>query len=204
MANKLQLFIYRLSALSPLGLVFAVVWYYQKGTLIVPVVCAGIGLVTAGVFAVSFLFGKRHIAPVRINVIEASPKDNWLIGYVISYLIPFMNIALKDFDIRISLMIALAIVVFIPFVNSASPHPLLFVFGYPFYELGTKNGIKEYVNTPPKTVRDDPACMVHSFSDLLREFSIFKMQIHEGGQIMTNYKEILRPKCFYEFCKRCG
>lgn len=153
MANRLQLLIYRLSAAVPLAFVFAVVWYQDKGTILVPVLCVGIGLVIITIFAFLFIYGKRHIAPVAINVIEIAPKDSWIVGYIISYLLPFASIALIDFDVSISVIIALIILIIMPFGNSASPHPLLFLCGYHFYSIGAQNGVKEYILISKRKLR---------------------------------------------------
>lgn len=81
MANNLQKLIYNLSAISPLCFVFAVLWYIQKQTLIVPIICAGIGIILILCLAVSFSYGKKHIAPIIIRVTDISPHDGWVVAY---------------------------------------------------------------------------------------------------------------------------
>jgi hypothetical protein len=164
MANKLQLFIYRLSTAAPLAIVFALVWYREKETILFPVLCLGISMAIIVMFFASFSYGRHKLPPVSVNVIEIVPKDSWVVAYVISYLLPFASIALTDFDYRISAIIAILIMVVIPFINSASPNPLLFIIGYHFYFIGTENGIKDYLLISNRKLRSKD--QIHSVKRL--------------------------------------
>jgi hypothetical protein len=154
MANRVQLFIYRLSTAAPLAMIFALVWYREKRMILLPALCFGISAIMITAFFVSFSYGKRKLAPISVNVIEIMPSDGWIVGYVISYLLPFASIALTDFDYRISAAIAFVIMLVMPFVNSASPNPLLFIVGYHFYSIGTENGIKGYLLISKQRLRN--------------------------------------------------
>lgn len=153
MANNLQKLIYNLSAISPLCLVFAVLWYIQKQTLIIPVVCVCIGIILIFCLAVSFSYGKKHVAPIIVRVTDISPHDGWVVAYVVSYMIPFASMAIKDFDIVILGIIAAILIVMVPFVNSAIPNPLLMCRKYHFYQISAENGVSGYLFISKRKLR---------------------------------------------------
>lgn len=153
MANNLQKLMYNFSAILPLCFVFAALWYIQKQTLIVPIICAGIGIILILCLAVSFSYGKKHIAPIIIRVTDISPHDGWIVAYIISYIIPFASMAIKDFDIVICGIIAVILIVIVPFVNSAIPNPLLMCRKYHFYQISEENGVSGYLFISKRRLR---------------------------------------------------
>lgn len=66
MGNILQRLIYNLSAMAPLCFIFALLWYWQKKTMDIPciVMCIGVALVI--LFMISFSYGKRHLAQIKV------------------------------------------------------------------------------------------------------------------------------------------
>ena len=145
MANNLQKLIYNLSAVSPLCFTFAILWYLQKHTLIVPIFCICLGTFLILCFKFSFSYAKKHVAPIMIRVTDISPKDSWMVAYLISYMIPFASMAIDDFDIIICGIIAAVLIVIILFANSVAPNPFLFFQRYHFYEISTENGVSGYL-----------------------------------------------------------
>lgn len=153
MANKFQKIIYNFSAIVPLCLIFSIVWCIQKGTYIVPIalVSSGIGLIV--MFIWSFKYGKRNLAPIQIRVSDLSPNDSWLIAYVISYILPFGNIVLQDFNLWVCGIIAMILIISMPFVNTTMPNPLLSIKGYHFYQISAENGVSGYVLISKRKLR---------------------------------------------------
>lgn len=145
MANKLQKLIYNLSAASPLCFTFAILWYIQKQTLIVPAICVCLGSFFMLCFARSFSYAKKHVAPIMIRVTDISPKDGQMAAYVISYMLPFASMAIDDFDITVCGIIATALIAIILFANSVTSNPLLFLRKYHFYEISAENGVSGYL-----------------------------------------------------------
>jgi hypothetical protein len=154
MANKVQRFIYNLSSAAPLAFVFALVWYQQYKTVRIPIVFVGIGLVLIVLLYLSFAYGKLHIASIAIRTTNISPNDGWVVVYIIAYLVPFASIALEDFDLKVSAIIALGLILILPFVNSAIPNPLLFIRGYHFYSISAENGISNYILISKRSLRN--------------------------------------------------
>lgn len=153
MANNLQKLIYNLSTASPLCFTFGMLWYIQNHTWEAPVISGCIGGVLMLFFAWSFWFGKKHAAPIAIQVTDLSPHDGWVMAYIVSYMIPFASMKIEDFDAIICGIIGLAVILIIPFVNSAIPNPLLVLRGYHFYQIGSETGVSGYVLISKRKLR---------------------------------------------------
>ena len=175
MPNILQKWIYNLSSAAPLCLIFAVVWWVDQQTLIVPLICVLVFTFLLITFEISFAFCKRNLPPIRIRIEEVSPHDAWIIAYLISYVVPFASIALEDFNLYVSCTIALAIILVAPFVNSAMPSPLLFIKGYHFYQIKAKQGVSGYVLISKRKIRN-----AGELSYINRVFEFLLMD--EGGK----------------------
>ena len=154
MASRFQLVIYRLSIASPAIIIFAIVWYSKYNTMIVPTISIIVSLVLVISFVVFFKYAVRHVPSIAINAIEISSADKWIIGYVISYLIPLASIAITDFEPVIALIVSLVIILALPLINSQSPHPLLFICRYHFFVVGTASGVKDYVLISKRNFRN--------------------------------------------------
>ena len=154
MANNLQKLIYNLSTVSPLCFTFAILWYIQKQTLAIPIICVCLGAFLILCFALSFSYGKKYVAPITIQATDISPKDAWIVAYIISYMFPFASMAIDDFDAIVCGIIAAALIVIIPFVNSAAPNPLLFLRRYHFYEISAENGVSGYLLICKRNLRN--------------------------------------------------
>lgn len=153
MANKLQKLIYNLSTISPLCFVFAVLWYIQKQTLIIPTVCVCIGIVMILCLVVSFSYGKKHVAPIIIRVTDISSHDGWCVAYIVSYISPFASMDIKDFNIVICCIIVAILIVIVSFVNSPIPNPLLMYRKYHFYQISAENGVSKYLFISKRKLR---------------------------------------------------
>lgn len=154
MANVFQKIIYYFSAVSPIGIVFSLVWVIQKRTYLVPAIVMIISLSFILVFAISFKYGKNRVAPICIRVTDVSANDIWILGYIISYLLPLVSMIIEQWNFIILAIIAILVGILIPFMNSAMPHPLLVLKKYHFYQLATENGISSYVLISKRKIRN--------------------------------------------------
>ncbi|WP_130837705.1 hypothetical protein [Lachnoclostridium sp. Marseille-P6806] len=141
MGNISQRFIYNLSAAAPLCFIFALVWYWQKKTRDISCIAICIGIVLVILFIVSFAYGKRHFAPIKIRINDIAPYDSWVIVYIITYMFPFASLAIKDINLIICVIIAGMLIMAAPCVNTAIPNPILFLRGYHFYQVSGEHGI---------------------------------------------------------------
>ena len=155
MLNLLQRCIYNLSSFAPLCLIFAFVWWTEKRTWFIPLVCVIAFAVLLLLFMASFLYCKKYVPPISIRISDISSCDGWIVTYLISYALPFASIALKNFNVILSGVIAFTIIVVALFVNSAIPNPLLFLCGYHFYHISTENGVSNYVLITKRKLRNN-------------------------------------------------
>ena len=154
MGNGLQKMIYNLSAASPILFVFSVIWLIQKKTWILPAICVVLGIGIIFVFAKSFSYGLKNLAPIQIRTSDISPNDGWIVVYIITYLFPFASVVIDDFNLIVCGIIALLIAIVAPLVNSAIPNPLLFAKKYHFYQVSGEHGISGYVLISKKKYRN--------------------------------------------------
>lgn len=153
MPNWLQKTIYFLSAASPLALCFGYVWWEEKETALVPIICVCVALVIIAMFCASFKYFKKNLPPIQTHFQELASHDTWIIGYVISYFLPFASMAIEEFNLTLSIAIAVCIVLLAPFINTAMPNPLLYVCGYHSYELKSSYGTA-YVLISKRKIRN--------------------------------------------------
>lgn len=151
--NTLSKIIYNLSTVIPLLGTLAVAWYVDKNDCIVPLALIGVGVFLFILLLFVFIYGKRHLPTTPIRVNEISPNDGWLIGYIISYMMPFGNIAFDEFNIIICAVIAVILLCLFPFISNTPPNPLLFMGGYHFYEISAENGISGYLLLSKRKLR---------------------------------------------------
>jgi hypothetical protein len=153
MMNSIHKFIYNLSLVAPLLLVFSIVWLIKQKDAIVAISCLGAGAFILILFILSFTYGKKNLAPITIRTSDISPNDQWIVAYIVSYVIPLTNIVLEDFNLIICGVIALMILLLLPFFNIRSPNLFLFLRGYHFYQISAENGISGYTLISKRKIR---------------------------------------------------
>ena len=154
MANIIQKFIYNLSSVVPVLLIFSFVWKIQKNTNKIPIVLIVIAFVLTFLFVMSFTYGKKHFAPINIRTIEIAPYDSWIFCYIITYLVPIASLVIDEWNVTILGILAVVIAIAIPYFNSSIPNPLLAIRRYHFYRVSAENGISDYVIITKKKYRN--------------------------------------------------
>ena len=155
MANKLQRMLFNLSTISPIAFFFNVVWWIQCGykevctedgkirltvKAIVISVIGIIGLFYAFRSVLIVNIGRRKLEIVPISVSSIRSNDKLSIIAIVTYVFPFSNLILKDFDVWLTLSIIGIVLLFIVLSNTVLPNPILMLRGYHFYEVTTVNG----------------------------------------------------------------
>ena len=153
MMNTLSKIIYNISTVVPLLVTFAIAWYIKKDDYTIPLAIIVVGALILIFLIIMFSYGKRHLSPTPIRASDISPNDGWLIGYIISYLLPFGNIVFEDFNIIVCVVIAVILLCLLPFINDTPPNPLLFMGGYHFYQISAENGISGYLLLSKRKLR---------------------------------------------------
>ena len=158
MANWLQRMLFNLSTASPISSFICVVWWIQHGSeellmeagkyhitakAIIVSIIGIFGLVYAfySVLIVKVSIKKLEIVPISVSSVKSTDKK--AIAAVITYISPFSNILLKDYDFWISLSIIVIAILFVLLSNTVWPNPILILLGYHFYEISNVNGSEE-------------------------------------------------------------
>lgn len=162
MANRFQKFIYYLSAEVPVLMVIAIVWLIEKSTWRKPMVlnwAVSIILIVVAialiiVFNAFFKKAETELSVMDILGSEYKCIDGWLVGYVVSYLLPFASLALGDVIWIVLGVIIVLLMVILVFSDHVTPHPLLFCKGFHFYELKVEGLASDYKVISKKQIRN--------------------------------------------------
>ncbi len=153
MANTFQKIIYNLSSITPLCFTFSLVWWIQEKTYMIPLIFLMIGIGLSILLMKSFFYGLKSLAPIQLRTSDIAPNDGWIIAYIISYMLPFANMVIDEWNLLICSCVAFLFIIIAPIVNTAIPNPLLFLLGYHFYTVGAENGISGYVLISKRKLR---------------------------------------------------
>lgn len=173
MANIFQKYLYILSSISPIGLIFSIVWFFQKKTIVVPIACIVAFVIIDVLFFVFFSYARKSLATINVNVIEVSSADLWIASYFISYLVPMGSVMIDDWNIIICGIVGCLLSLAIALINDSTPNPLLFFIKYHFYKIKTENGL-EYSLISKRKIRNKESVKVVGrwFESLLIEKGI--------------------------------
>ena len=155
MANKLQKLLFNLSTMSPLVLIFTIVYWLEidvkmfsvqenKTQINIAAVALMIIILTTIFFAfysvwfVNACHKKLERIPIGIDSIV--PHDTWVIVVLLSYALPAAGVVFKDLNLYISIVVILFWVLFLALSNTILPNPLLMLQGYHFYKIATIDG----------------------------------------------------------------
>lgn len=159
MANIFQKYLYILSSISPIGLIFAITWFFQKNTILVPIVCILLFMIIDILFLAFFHYANKALASIDINVVEVASADLWIGGYIVSYLVPLGSVIIDDWNIIVCGIVGCMISFAIACINDTTPNPLLFFMRYHFYKIKTENGL-EYSLISKRKIRNKESVKV--------------------------------------------
>jgi hypothetical protein len=155
MANKFQKLLFNLSTMSPLALIFAIVYWMEKdieliltdsnefkinvvAVIIIAIITASCAFSFYSIVFVSLCYKKIERIPIGVDNII--PNDTWVVVVLLSYALPAAGVIFKDINLYISIAVILAWVIFLALSNSIIPNPLLMIWGYHFYKISTVDG----------------------------------------------------------------
>ena len=106
------------------------------------------------VFNAFFKKAETELSVMDILGSEYKCIDGWLVGYVVSYLLPFASLALGDVIWIVLGVIIVLLMVILAFSDHVTPHPLLFCKGFHFYELKVEGLASDYKVISKKQIRN--------------------------------------------------
>ena len=155
MSNKLQRMLFNVSTLSPIAFFFSIVWWIQCGCkevctddgkiqitakAIVISIFGIIGLLSVFISIIIVRTGCRKLETVPISVSSVKSNDKLSTAAIVTYILPFSNLILKDFNVWLTLSIVGIVLLLIILSNTVLPNPILMLRGYHFYKVTTVNG----------------------------------------------------------------
>lgn len=153
MANTLQKLIYSLSSASPILIIFAFIWFFQKGDWTIPIICIIMACIFIAFMLLSFSYGKKHLSPIQIHANEISPNDKWILAYIITYIAPLSSIVVDSINVTLCSLTAVAITFFIAYTNTTVPNPILLLQKYHFYSVSAETGVSGYILISKRALR---------------------------------------------------
>ena len=154
MINKLQKSFWILSSGSPIFIAFSIAWYFSKSTYMTSTVSAIAATILIIIAFIIFNAIKRKLPVLQLTVKKVSQNDRHIIGYSLSYLLPFASVAFDKYNPYIFLGIAIIIFIIMLKANTPTANPLLFFAGYHFYDVEAENGIGNYLVISKRDIRN--------------------------------------------------
>ena len=155
MANKLQKLLFNLSTMSPLVLIFTIVYWLEKDVKMfseqenkIKINIAAVTLMIIILTTIFFAFYSvwfvnachKKLERIPIGIDSIVPHDTWVIVVLLSYALPAAGVVFKDLNLYISIVVILFWVLFLALSNTILPNPLLMLQGYHFYKIATIDG----------------------------------------------------------------
>lgn len=155
MANKLQKLLFNLSTMSPLVLIFTIVYWLEKDVKMfseqenkTQINIAAVALMIIILTTIFFAFYSvwfvnachKKLERIPIGIDSIVPHDTWVIVVLLSYALPAAGVVFKDLNLYISIVVILFWVLFLALSNTILPNPLLMLQGYHFYKIATIDG----------------------------------------------------------------
>lgn len=172
MANKLCKFLYNISILAPLLLVYSIVLFIKANYLYSTILILIVGTIIY--FQIRMVkYSKKSLSSIPINIIEVGQsEDKWVVVYIISYLLPFIEIIRPDIKSMLLINVSLVVIIIISLASHDNMHnPILKVMGYHTYRVSTENGINDYILLSKNSIRNNKQIksVIRIFEYLLME-----------------------------------
>ncbi|WP_202107683.1 hypothetical protein [Succinivibrio dextrinosolvens] len=183
MANLFQKFLYFLSAEIPFFLVLGGLWFYKESSLKatksvsweIPVILCIFSLVLLILFIKSFRKIKTELSVIPVTVKDFRSADVWLVGYIITYLLPLVSISWSDITWWLLVIVMMMLILVVTFSDYVTPHPLLFCMGYHFYWIDVEGAASDYIVISKNRVRN-PA----EFKKVSRVFELLLFRLGDN------------------------
>ena len=154
MINRLQNGLWILSSGAPILLGFSITWFINKKTYLPSLILMIIGILLILYAFLIFKVMANKLPYIEITVKKIVQNDKRIIGYSISYLLPFASISLDKYNPLLFFCAILIIYFIIIIANTPTANPLLFFVGYHFYDIEGENGIGNYLLVTKKHIRN--------------------------------------------------
>lgn len=153
MANSFQRIVFNASSLSPILIIFGVLWSVQNKSFTIPFVCCDIGICIILLSIICFIKTRKALSVIEISVTNIKNNDKWVLVFFITYCIPFVTLIIDDINFIALTFASAAIIIVMLSLKIVLPNPFLFVMRYHTYDASTNNGV-EYTIVSKRTIRN--------------------------------------------------
>lgn len=129
------------TAVAPVALVYAIVSLIENNLLlafILVLICAILVILCLRLF--KHISSRVPVSTLSITGIDSADKES--LGIMVLYLVPFMRLSPSDFEWTLLIPAVALFVALVATGTSYHFNPLLNFFGWHFYKIDTKEGIK--------------------------------------------------------------
>ena len=152
-----------LSSYSPLFVILGIRAF--RDNVIAAALLIGLAALSVA-FLITFLSLMNQLAPHQVQVSEAQSRDVELIGYILTYLLPFLDISFSEFTSVVPLGLFILIIAVL-YVNSNMIHvnPILNLLGYHILEIQSDDGKRSALICRRRYIRAGTTLNVASLGD---------------------------------------
>lgn len=144
MINRLQIYLYKVSYISPLLIMIGIslllqdfIWKWYIPFLV-------IGIIT-GIYAFVFIrLCLEKLPSLPVTVESIAPDDRVIIAYLSSHLVPLIGVIWQD-NIIIRLAIGIMAVIFLFMARNIGFCPVLLLGGYHCYQVSLSTGVQNCI-----------------------------------------------------------
>lgn len=144
MANKLQKFLFSVSSVAPILIVFAIVLFIQNKMFSIAIISAAIGFLLSIYDIIFIQMCKAFVEVIDVSIDSIAPDDQWVIGYMVTYVAPLFSLTFESFNATFCLAIGVTLCIGLALANNVALNPLLYCCGYHFYKVTTVSGVENY------------------------------------------------------------
>lgn len=144
MANLFQKFLFTLSSLSPIILVFSAIYFHKGGSPYVTLVAALIALLLFIVGGLAFVkVAEKHtmVADFEGQVETIKPDTEGISSLIGAYAIPLISMFADNSSFELFAVIVLLLTLLLFIANSIPPTIFLILSGYSFYLISLNSGL---------------------------------------------------------------
>lgn len=104
-------------------------------------VVLGVGLLCIPFCLVIIILAKKNITQSKLKICSAAPGDNNSLSSMIAYLLPVVTLSIAEVNIWVLLAMVVIIVLMLLWTKAIFVNPLLYFFGYRYFEIQAESGM---------------------------------------------------------------
>ena len=83
----------------------------------------------------------KKLAPIKIQIVEATSKDSDMLSYVLAYLSPMITLVVSEVNYWAFGGIVIVVIILMLMTKAVFINPLVFLFGYRYYTIKVNSGM---------------------------------------------------------------